>query len=70
MSINCSLTYVHMSCRISILNKQEDIMETRKLDTYPTTVNVIVTFEEEEQIIDDVDVTVMFNMYPLNRELD
>jgi len=45
-------------------------METRKLDTYQTTVNVIVTFEEEEPLECDLDVTVKFNLYPLNRELD
>ena len=44
-------------------------METRKLNRYQTTVNVIVTFEEEEQLISDVDVTVKFDLYPLNREL-
>ena len=45
-------------------------MAREALDTYQTTVNVIVTFEEEEQLVGYVDVRVKFNLYPLNRELD
>ena len=37
---------------------------------YRLPVNVIVTFEEEEQLIETLDVAVNFNLYPLNRELD